>query len=360
MIRAVDHIEKMSPYALAELKAPAGKRVVSLSQNEALRAPSPLAIEAAASALAAGHLYPDPDWWALRVALAERHAIAAAGILCGNGSMELIGCLTRAFADEQGAVLAPAHAYPFFETATRLARARFDRAPETRDGVSVDALLDAVRPDTRIVLVANPGNPTGTRISRSELCRLRNGLPGQVLLVIDEAYGEFADRLDAPMFDLIDGGDTVVLRTFSKAYALAGMRVGWGYFPTAIADQLRKVMNPNNVSAAGQAAAAAALVDQGYMRETCALTGRLRDRFVDRLRLAGFNLTESFTNFAIVRFASIDAARRADGALRAEGVIARAQGGAGLPDCLRITIGAADTLDLAAGLLEHWAEAERA
>jgi histidinol-phosphate aminotransferase len=360
MIRPTPHVAAMSPYALAELNAPAGKRLISLSQNESLRRPSPKVGDAVANAVANAHLYPDPEWAALRNVLAARHGIPASGILCGNGSMELIACLTQTYCDEQGAVLAPAHAYPFFRTAAGLARARYDAAPEVGVTASVDALLAAVQPDTRIVFIANPGNPTGTRIPRAELDRLREGLRGDILLVIDEAYGEFADHLGEPLFDLVRRGDTVILRTFSKAYGLAGMRVGWGLFPENIAGEVRKVMNPNNISVAGQAAAATALSDQAYMRETCAITARLRDGFSSRLRKAGFCMTESFTNFALIRFYNARAAQQADAILRAEGVIARAQSSAGLPDCLRVTVGTAEDLDLAASILEHWAKGGKA
>lgn len=359
MISPVAHIEAMSPYALARLNAPEDKRLISLSQNESLRPPSPLAINAAAKALEAGQLYPDPDWGELRAALSSLHGIPAAGILCGNGSMELIACLVHAFADERNAVLAPEHAYPFFRTAAQMVRARFDVASESDGRVCVDTLLAAVRPDTRIAFVANPGNPTGTRISRADLVRLRESLPGDTLLVIDEAYGEFADHLDEPMFDLVKRGDTVVLRTFSKAYGLAGTRVGWGLFPAKIASVIRKVMNPNNISLAGQAAAAAALADQVYMRETCAMTAGLRGGLINRLRKGGFDLPESFTNFVLIRFRSAEEARSADRALRREGVFLRPQGGAGLDNCLRATIGTAGDLDIAARLLENWAQEER-
>lgn len=355
MIRPTPHVVAMSPYSLAELNAPAGKRLISLSQNESLRRPSPQVDDAVANAVANAHLYPDPEWAGLRNELAALHRIPASAILCGNGSMELIACLTQTYCDEQGAVLAPAHAYPFFLTATELTRARYDAAPEEGVTASVDALLAAVQPDTRIVFIANPGNPTGTRIPRAELVRLREGLRGDILLVVDEAYGEFADHLGEPVFDLVGRGDTVILRTFSKAYGLAGMRVGWGLFPESIAGEVRKVMNPNNISAAGQAAAAAALSDQAYMRETCAITARLRDGFLHRLREAGFDVAESFTNFALIRFDDARAAQQADAALRAEGVVARAQSGVGLSDCLRVTIGTAEELNFAASLLEHWA-----
>ena len=355
MIRPTPHVVAMSPYSLAELNAPAGKRLISLSQNESLRRPSPQVDDAVANAVANAHLYPDPEWAGLRNELAALHRIPASAILCGNGSMELIACLTQTYCDEQGAVLAPAHAYPFFLTATELTRARYDAAPEEGVTASVDALLAAVQPNTRIVFIANPGNPTGTRIPRAELVRLREGLRGDILLVVDEAYGEFADHLGEPVFDLVGRGDTVILRTFSKAYGLAGMRVGWGLFPESIAGEVRKVMNPNNISAAGQAAAAAALSDQAYMRETCAITARLRDGFLHRLREAGFDVAESFTNFALIRFDDARAAQQADAALRAEGVVTRAQSGAGLSDCLRVTVGTAEELNFAASLLEHWA-----
>jgi len=173
--------------------------------------------------------------------------------------------------------------------------------------------------------------------------------------VIDEAYGEFADHLQEPMFDLVTRGDTVVLRTFSKAYGLAGMRVGWGVFPQQIAKHVRKVMNPNNISVAGQAAACAAVEDHAYMRSTCRSTAELRDRFIGRLQAAGFEVAESYTNFALIRFANPETAKRADMALRAEGIFLRAQGGAGLADCLRTTVGQADEMNMTAALLERFA-----
>lgn len=350
------HVADLSAYALADLIAPKGKRLVSLSQNESLRPPSPLAVKAAARAVTDAHLYPDPDWNALRLALSSPHGLCKETILCGNGSMELISALTCSFADETGSVLAPCHAYPFFGTAARLSRARFDVAPERDMTVSVDNLLGAIQRDTRIVFVANPGNPTGTRISRDEVIRLRDGMPTKTLLVIDEAYGEFADHLNEPVFDLVQRGNTVVLRTMSKAYGLAGMRVGWGVFPSDIAHQMRKVLNPNSVSVANQAAALAAVEDQSYMRETCKMTARLRDAFARRLHRSGFFVADSYTNFVLIRFASSKAALGANQTLRNEGVFMRAQGAAGLNEHLRATIGAKEDMDLAASILERWKE----
>ena len=250
MIQAVPHIAAMAPYALASVDIPPGKRLISLSQNESLRGTSPHALAAMQSA-SDPHLYPDPDWTALREAIADVHGIDPARIVCGNGSLDLIGAIARAFAGPGDAILAPAHAYPFFHSATQMTGARFDTAPETELTADIDAMLAAIRPETRIVFIANPGNPTGTWLPRSELVRLRDGLRQDILLVIDEAYGEFADHLDARMFDLVARCDTVVLRTLSKAYGLAGMRLGWGLMPPAVGREIRKLLNPNNVALAG-------------------------------------------------------------------------------------------------------------
>ena len=139
MIRSVSHISAMSPYELAHLEAPHGKPLISLSQNESLRPPSPIAIEAAAKSVADGHLYPDPDWSDLRTTLSALHDIPVDGIACGRGSMELISCIAQAYANEKNAVLAPVHAYPFFRTAAQIVRARYDTAEEKDGCVSVDA-----------------------------------------------------------------------------------------------------------------------------------------------------------------------------------------------------------------------------
>ena len=354
MTRALAHIARMSPYALAELNVPNGKPLLSLSQNESLRAPSPRAIEAAAGALSAAAHYPDPDWRALRQALSRHHDIAADCILCGSGSLDLIGCIARVFSGPRRSVLAPEHAYPFFRTAAQMANARFDTAKEVNATISVDALLGAMRPDTRLVFVANPGNPTGTRIPKAELLRLRAGLRKDILLVIDEAYGEFTDHPAERCFDMTEAGNTVVLRTFSKAYGMAGFRVGWGLFPPDIAREIRKVMNPNNIPAASQAAATAALADQDYMRETCALTTTLRDETTLRLRRAGFEVHPSSTNFVLIDMGSTEAARSADAALRAQGVFLRAQAAAGLPRALRMTMASEGAMAAALSHLEAW------
>ena len=358
MTKSHPHIQRMSPYALADMTVPDGIDLISLSQNESLRPPSPDVISAATDALTGGADYPDPDWTELRAALAELHDIPADRILCGAGSLDLIGCIAHAFAGPDAAMLAPEHAYPFFRTAAQMANARFDTAHENDGSVGVDALLQAVQPDTAIVCIANPGNPTGTRISKSELLRLRTGLRDDIILIIDEAYGEFAVSLDDDCWDMVKGGNCIVLRTFSKAYSMAGFRIGWGLFPAPIMTQMRKVMNPNNVTHASQAAALAAIGDQAYMTETCRITAELRDQAFTRLTHAGFDVLPSVTNFLLIRFANTDAALAADATLRAKGIFLRRQPGAGLPNALRMTIGAAPAIMAAVAHLERWKKDE--
>lgn len=351
MIQPRPHIGAMSAYALADMSVVSGKRLISMAQNESALPPSPKAIAAAQAVAADAQLYPDPDWAALRSAIAAVHGLDAESILCGAGSMELIGSLLRAYAGPGDEVLSTAYAYAQFRSATIAAEASYVAADEDGFMVSVDALLAAVTEKTKIVCVANPGNPTGTRIMDSELVRLRDGLHDDVLLLIDEAYGEFADGRDIGTFDMVAWGDTVVLRTFSKAYGLAGMRVGWGVFPSDIASNVRKLLNPNNVSICSQAAAAAAMTDQAYMRKVCAETIDRRDRFAEQVRLLGLTVPRSHTNFVLMQFPDATAASRADAALRSEGVLMRGMNGYGLPDCLRATIAGADDMALAYDIL---------
>lgn len=359
MIRPQPKIAALEPYVLADFSAPAGMHPISLAQNESIRGPCPAALEAASRTLAGSALYPDPDWTELRAAIATVQGVEPASILCGAGSMELIGALAHAYLGPDDRALTTAHGYLYFRTAARLAGAGIDLAPERELTVDIDALLAAVGPATRVVFVADPGNPSGTALAPGALVRLRDGLPDDVLLVIDQAYGEFRHASEHA-FALVDRGDTVVLRTFSKAYGLAGMRVGWGLFPPAMATQVRKVLNPNNVTGPAQAAAAAAMQDQPYMRETVALTAARRDRFSAHARALGLEVPESRTNFVLLRFRSAETARAADAALRARGVVMRGMGGYGLPECLRATIGSDGDMARAAEALAQTLQSENA
>ncbi len=332
MIQAVPSVAAMSPYQLASLDG----NSVSLAQNESAFAPSPRTLSVLQHY--DGAPYPDPDWRVLRSAIARTHQLEPDHILCGAGSMELIGALIRAFAGPHDSVVGSEYGYLYVATACQQAATRYFTAPEREFQVSVDALRDAVRPDTRIVVVCNPGNPSGTRIPNADIVRLRQALPEQVLLIVDQAYGEFDDQDPAPIWDLVARGDTVVTRSFSKAYALASARVGWGYFPEAIALQVRKLLNANNISSISQALAVAVLDDAEHMHELVRRTATLRDQFWQRLCDAGYRCPRSYSNFVLIPFENRAAAEAADRALRAAGYILRQMGGYGLGHCLRATI----------------------
>ncbi|MEM7188260.1 MAG: histidinol-phosphate transaminase [Pseudomonadota bacterium] len=354
MIQPRPHVAALSVYGLASLDIPAGMQLVSLAQNESPFPPSPLAFEAARKTAAEGALYPDPSCMALRTAIGEVQGLDPADIICSAGSMEIIAALIAAFSGPDDEVLSSAHAYSYFKTAAMAVGASPVAADEVDLTVSVDHLIEAVTPATRIVCIANPGNPSGTRISGAEVRRLRDELPSDVILLVDEAYAEFGP--DDPVFDLVGRGDTCITRTFSKAYALAGMRVGWGLFPRSIGDEVWKLLNPGGVSATSLAAAAAAMRDQAYMQELVSKTVALRDPFIARMNALGLTIAPSHTNFALIQLPSVEAATSADAALRSEGVVMRPMGGYGLPHCLRVTVGLQQEMDFAHDILRQWTE----
>jgi histidinol-phosphate aminotransferase len=338
----------MTEFALADL---GGYDRATLAQNESAFPPSPLAMEAGRNAISRSHLYPDPDWTLLRQALGKAHSVEPGLILCGAGSMDLISSTIAAFVGPRDEVLGTSFAYNFAAAAAARVDADYVKAAEQDFRVSVDSILEAVTAATRIVFVCNPGNPTGTRIGNDELLRLRAALRDDVLLLIDQAYGEFDDQDPRPVFALVERGDTVVLRTLSKAYGLAGARVGWGLFPPSVAAEVRKMQNSNQVTTASLAIGVAALDDVAYMRETVARTIAIRDRFAHELRCAGFEVPESWTNFVLIRFSDPVAAEAAERALRAVDIIVRGLSGYDLADCLRVTVGPPETMDRAQRIL---------
>ncbi len=353
MIRPVPHIEAMAAYALADL---GGSDMVSLAQNESAFPASPKALAAGRMAMDQIQQYPDPDWPELRSAIAGVHKIDPINILCGVGSMELIGALIRTYAGAGDRVLGTDYGYAYIASATAQVQADYVKARELDLTVSVDDILSAVVPETKIVFVCNPGNPTGTLIPNSEIIRLRDNLPMGVLLVIDQAYAEFSDHIEgsrpSDIFDLVERGNTIVTRTLSKAYGLAGARVGWGYFPIEIAFEVRKILNPNNISIPSQLSASEALHDQDYLKEVVSMTSVIRDKFSDRIRTLGLTVPKSYTNFVLIRFESPEYMQRADEELRADNLLMRGMGGYGLSDCLRATVCNEDVMDKAFNVLK--------
>ena len=349
------HLQHLAPYELPSRSAAQGDERLELDQNENFAGASERALVAARQACDRAARYPDPDATVLRRAIADLHDLEPERIVCARGAMELISLLATAYLEPGATSVTSELGYMYFRTATELAGARAIQAPEPDFIVDPDAVTASVSDSTRLVFVANPGNPTGSYLSKAALVNLRDALPVAAILVIDEAYAEFVepDKYQA-CFDITDRGNAVVLRTFSKIYGLAGMRIGWGYFPAAIASLLRVVQQPNGVTAPSQAAATAAVENQLHVEALRGRTIATRDDFIESLRAIGLHPLPSQGNFVLLRFGSPAQASDADRHLRSDGIFVRGMSGYGLFDCLRITLGTEVQMQRVLGSLQHW------
>lgn len=333
------------PYKGGEAKVEGVARVAKLSSNESPLGPSAKAVAAYMALAAEMHRYPDGGQGALRDALAAKWGIPADRIVIGNGSDELIGLLVRAFAGQGDEVLFSRHGFLMYAISARTAGAEPVMAPELDYRTDIEALLAAVTPRTRIVFVTNPNNPTGSYVTAAELRALRDGLPADVLLVVDAAYAEYVSRNDySAGMELVEATDnTVVLRTFSKIYGLGGMRVGWAYGPVEFVDVMNRMRGPFNVNAPAQAAAVAALADVDWVEAARRHNDRWLPLLAEGLTRIGLSSLPSVGNFMLIRFP--DGSHNAAAAFRflqRRGLILRPVGGYGLPDFLRLTIGTDD------------------
>lgn len=340
-----------------------GKPLIKLSANENPLGTSPQALAARSGAVASS-LYPDPDSTALREALGRLHGIDPARILCGTGSGELLTVSASAFAGPGDEVLFVRYAFSLYEIAARRCGATPVEAPDADYGTDVDALLARVSERTKVVFVANPNNPTGSYLSRSELARLHAGLPGHVLLVLDQAYCEYVDPADDDgSLELAAAhGNVLVTRTFSKVYGLAGERVGWGTGAPAIVEILNRLRGPFNVSNSAQAAALAAVGDRSFVQYSREHNRKVRTRFVEALAALGNHGVRplpSEANFVLVLFEGALGAEAAYKGLMERGVIVRWLPGQGLPHGLRITIGHEAQMDAIAAMIREMAEAAK-
>jgi histidinol-phosphate aminotransferase len=351
----------ISPYVGGESKLTGVGRVIKLSSNEGALGPSPRAVAALMAAAADIHRYPDGSAQRLRHVIAARHGLEAAQIVCGCGSDDLLQLLVRAYAGPGDEVLYSRHGFLIYPIAAKACGAKPVAAEEIDLTVSVDRLLAAVTPATRLVFIANPNNPTGTCLGEAELQRLHAGLPSDVLLVIDAAYAEFVDRNDyeAGAALVAAHANVVMTRTFSKIYGLGGVRLGWAYCPPAVADVLNRIRSPFNVSSLALAAGEAAVEDVAFVDLARRHNSYWRGWLADALAQAGFSVVPSTANFLLVRFPlepGRDAAA-ADAFLRQQGIIVRPVKSYGLPDCLRISIGREDEVRAVATALTQFTAA---
>lgn len=330
---------------LVALRKQATQSLLELGSNENPYGASRLAKQAVIAALDTAHIYPDPLGGDLKRTLAQRHAVDVANILLGNGSHELLMQFAQVFAGPGDEVVASQYGFAVYALAAQAAGAALRLAPALPNnhamprGHDLDALLAAITAHTKLVYLANPNNPTGTWYSQAAFAAFLAKVPPTVLVVVDEAYAEFVDAPDyaSALPLLAQHPNLIVTRTFSKAYALAGLRVGFAIaHPDCIA-VMERVRESFNVNALGLAAAEAALTDDAHLAVSVAGNRVQRDTLAAALRQRGLTVSPSQTNFLLVALG--EAASRIEAALVARGVILRPMGGYGLGDCLRITVG---------------------
>lgn len=324
-------------------KVPAGVKLFKLSANETPLGPSPKAKEAFASV--ASHLedYPDGNSTDLREAIASAHGVNFDNVICGSGSDELLALMMQCYLAPGDEAIYTEHAFLMYKIGILASGATPVVAPETNHTADVDAILDRVNDDTRMVFLANPNNPTGTYLPMSEVRRLHAGLPSSVILILDAAYAEYVRRNDYESgIELVAGSSNVVMtRTFSKIHGLAALRVGWLFGPDHIISVLDRVRGPFNVNAAAQVAAIAALEDRSMVDKAVAHNNEWLAWTSDQLAKLGLSVTPSVGNFILIHFDNMSGktAEGADAYLIARGFVLRRVAGYGLPNAIRMTIG---------------------
>lgn len=318
-------------------------KVYKLSSNETPFGASPKALEAFRQAGEHLELYPDGQAGALRNAIADTHGLNPANIICGNGSDELLGLVAHTYLEPGDEAIITQHGFLVYKIQILAAGGKPVVVAEEDYRVSVDAILDAVTAKTKIVFIANPGNPTGTYVPMQEIRRLHAALPSHVLLVLDAAYSEYVRRNDYEAgVELVASSKNVVMtRTFSKIYGLAALRIGWLYGPADILDALNRVRGPFNVNAAAIAAGAAAMRDQAFIEKAADFNLTWVDKLTHALTAIGLKVTPSVANFVLIHFPEQDGKRAADADafLSSRGYVLRAVAGYGLPNALRMTVG---------------------
>ncbi len=347
-------VRSLAPYVIGkpiqELARELGideANIVKLASNENPLGPSPAVLEAMRQSLAEVWLYPDGNGHDLKQAIANRHGVAMQQVTLGNGSNDLLVLLAEAFLDAASSAVFSQHAFAIYGLAVQATGARAHVVPAHPSGHpmafghDLAAMLRAIDDTTRLVYIANPNNPTGTWNTGEELEAFLAAVPPHVVVALDEAYFEYSRRVDCPdgMQLLARHANLVVLRTFSKAHALAGVRVGYAICAPDVADMLNRVRQPFNVNIPALAGARAALDDAEQPRRALRLVEQGLQQLEAALPALGVKLYPTAGNFVLAEVPG-DARGVYEGLLR-RGVIVRPVGGYGLPRCLRITIGTA-------------------
>lgn len=312
--------------------------IIKLASNENPFGPSPRAVDAAIRALAQGQLYPDGGCYDLKQKLAARFGLSANQFVIGNGSNEIIELLGHAFLGPGDEVVMGDPAFVVYKLVTLLFGARAVEVPLRDWRHDLGAMAAAITPRTKLVFVCSPNNPTGTTNTAAELLAFVRGLPNHVIAVIDEAYVEYLESPPDLKPLIREGSKVIFLRTFSKIYGLASLRVGYGFAGEEACSLLNRVRQPFNVNAIGQAAAVAALDDREFADRCARDTRAGRAQLEQGCRELGLTHVPGEANFLLVR---VGDGLRAFDELQRQGVIVRPVKSYGLPEWIRVTIGSA-------------------
>jgi histidinol-phosphate aminotransferase len=355
-------VRKLAPYVIgkpiSELARELGVTdIVKLASNENPLGPSPRAVAAMQKSLADVWLYPDGNGHELKQALAGHHGVHPSQVTLGNGSNDLLVMIAEGFLTPDTSAVYSQHAFAIYGIVVQATGAKARVTPAYRAGHSMalghdlDAMLAAIDDSTRVVFIANPNNPTGTWNTTVQLQRFLRAVPSHVVIALDEAYFEYSRRVDCPDGAewLQDHPNLVVLRTFSKAHALAGVRVGYGLSHPDVADVLNRVRQPFNVTIPGLAGAEAAIGDVEQAHRAANLVEEGMKQLQDALPALGVKLHPSAGNFVLADVGDNGTAVYEQ--LLRHGVIVRPVAGYGLPRCVRITIGTAAQNDRLIGAL---------
>lgn len=349
---ATPGVRSLKPYQpgkpIEELQRELGlKQVIKLASNENPLGPSPLALEAIQKQLLETARYPDGNGYVLKNALAEYLGVNETQITLGNGSNDVLELIARTFAGMDAEIMFSQYAFAMYPIITQAINAKAVRVPAKQWGHDLDAMLAAITEATKLVFIANPNNPTGTWVDEQKLRHFLENVPRKVIVVVDEAYFEYASD---PGMQLVGYPDTldwlqhfpnlIVTRTFSKAYGLAGLRVGYAVSQEGIADLLNRIRQPFNVNHLALAAANAALHDEEYLQQAIAINCDGLKQLQDGFTTMELDYIPSGGNFVSVDVGE-DAIALYDALLR-EGVIVRPVANYNMPNHLRVSVGLRD------------------
>lgn len=339
------HVQAIAPYQpgkpISELAREMGLEeaaIVKLASNENPLGVSPMAMAAMQAELSGIARYPDGNGFILKDAIHRKFRVSHARIVLGNGSNDVLELAARAYLSPGASAVFSQHAFAVYPLVTQAVGARGITVPARDYGHDLDAMLKAIAADTRLVFIANPNNPTGTLLSRADLHAFLKAVPDNVLVVLDEAYDEYlADDVKSEAISwLAEFPNLILTRTLSKAYGLAGLRVGFALAHPEVADIINRVRQPFNVNSMALAAAAAALGDDEFVRRSRDLNDAGMAQITAGVKALGLDYIPSFGNFVSVRVG--DAATVYQKLLR-QGVIVRPVAAYGMPEYLRVSIG---------------------